>query len=397
MKTNWPIKKLGEVCNVVIGGTPRRGIGEYWDDGDLPWVSIADLSRNGREISVTKEMITEIGARESNVKLLNKGTLLFSFKLSIGKVAFAGVDLYTNEAIAGLRIRDGKELDKEFLFYFLQQLDFRGAQKAVKGATLNKAKMNVLEIPLPPIEEQRKIVARIEKQFAKIDEAVRLRAESQEATAQLLPSALHEIFSTAESKGWKEVELSSILREIRTGPFGSTLHKSDYVSSGIPVVNPQNLKDGKIIPLGKTMISAETRERLKQFALQRGDIVMARRGEMGRCAVVTENEAGWLCGTGSAILRFQNAMPEYMTIMLSSAKVRRFLEGASVGTTMSNLNQAILKKIKIPLPPLAEQKEIVNKLDALSGKVRELQALQSAQATNLKALKQSILHEAFAL
>ena len=173
----WPTKKLGEVCDVVIGGTPRRGISKYWDGGELPWVSIADLSRNGREMSDTKEKITDIGAKESNVKLLKKGTLLFSFKLSIGKVAFAGVDLYTNEAIAGLRIKDEKELDKEFLFYFLQQLNFDDAQKAVKGKTLNKEKIKNLRIPVPPIAEQKKIVGKIEKQFAKIDEAARCARE----------------------------------------------------------------------------------------------------------------------------------------------------------------------------------------------------------------------------
>ena len=197
----WPTKKLGEVCDVVIGGTPRRGISKYWDGGELPWVSIADLSRNGREMSDTKEKITDIGAKESNVKLLKKGTLLFSFKLSIGKVAFAGVDLYTNEAIAGLRIKDEKELDKEFLFYFLQQLNFDDAQKAVKGKTLNKEKIKNLRIPVPPIAEQKKIVGKIEKQFAKIDEAARARGRTT-ATAALLPLALHEIFSQSESKGW---------------------------------------------------------------------------------------------------------------------------------------------------------------------------------------------------
>src|SRR3989344_2620365 len=112
----YPTKKIREVCEILIGGTPRRGVYKYWKSGNLPWVSIADLTKSSKEIFNTKEKITKIGADESNAKLIPKGTLLFSFKLSIGKLAFAGLDLYTNEAIAGLKIKDKNILDKNFLY-----------------------------------------------------------------------------------------------------------------------------------------------------------------------------------------------------------------------------------------------------------------------------------------
>ena len=178
MKTNWPTKKLGEVCEILIGGTPRRGVPIYWDNGEFAWVAISDLSKSGKVIQETEEKITKVGVKESNVKLIPKGTLLFSFKLSIGKLAFAGMDLYTNEAIAGLKIKNHGELNKEYLYYLLQQLTFDTAQKAVKGKTLNKDKIGNLIIPLPSLEMQEKIVKKIKELFAKIDQAQTLRMSS---------------------------------------------------------------------------------------------------------------------------------------------------------------------------------------------------------------------------
>jgi type I restriction enzyme S subunit len=101
---------------------------------------------------------------------------------------------------------------------------------------------------------------------------------------------------------WEQIYLGELVA-LKTGPFGSTLHKSDYTTGGIPVVNPMHIIGGKIVPSSAAMISPETAERLSEFRLQRGDVVLGRRGEMGRCAVVGEAEHDWLCGTGSLIIR----------------------------------------------------------------------------------------------
>jgi len=123
---------------------------------------------------------------------------------------------------------------------------------------------------------------------------------------------------------------------------------------------------GKIVPSSAATITPETAERLSEFRLQRGDVVLGRRGEMGRCAVVGEVEHGWLCGTGSLIVRPSTALdPHYLQRFLSSPAVVSRLEEASVGSTMVNLNQRILLELEVPIPPLAEQKRIADKLDAV--------------------------------
>jgi len=182
--------------------------------------------------------------------------------------------------------------------------------------------------------------------------------------------------------------------EIQTGPFGSSLHKSDYKIGGTPVINPASLKDGKITPIEEMAIGPETLKRLQVFKLNAGDIVMARRGEMGRCAVVTEGEEGWLCGTGSLVLRLPNVPhTPFPAILIGSPEVREYLGSASVGTTMQNLNQSILARMPIGVPPLAEQRRIVAKVDQPMALVDQLETQLAASRATAGNLMEALVAE----
>ena len=161
--------------------------------------------------------------------------------------------------------------------------------------------------------------------------------------------------------GWAWSRLGSLLALFITGPFGSALHKSDYVADGIPLINPMNIIDGKVVPIDKMQVSAETVERLSSFKVVSDDIVIARRGDMGRCAVVQSEQEGWLCGTGSFVLRLPAILcSEYFAVCLRSPYSVEYLSGNSIGNTMLNLNQAILKSILLPIPPSNEQLKIID-------------------------------------
>lgn len=193
-------------------------------------------------------------------------------------------------------------------------------------------------------------------------------------------------------EGWSTQPLSALALEFRTGPFGSALHQSDYVEGGIPVINPTHLMAGKIRPSRAKTVSRATAQRLNEYALQEGDIVIARRGEMGRCAVVGTSEIGWLCGTGSAILRLRpDLLPAFVQMLLSSPAARSYLSEASVGSTMENLNQQLLKAMPITVPPLAEQRRIVAQIEALLTKVRSSQERLDKLPTILKRFRQAVL------
>ena len=166
--------------------------------------------------------------------------------------------------------------------------------------------------------------------------------------------------------GWTVARFSNVLIELQTGPFGSSLHQSDYEVGGTPVINPASIQDGKIVPIEKMAVGEITLERLSRFKLQAGDIVMGRRGEMGRCAVVTEHQDGWLCGTGSLILRLPEGLyPKYLAMLINSPYVREYLARSAVGATMRNLNQSILLRMSFAVPPFAEQQRIIAKVNEL--------------------------------
>ncbi|MEI6987441.1 MAG: restriction endonuclease subunit S, partial [Rhodospirillaceae bacterium] len=185
------------------------------------------------------------------------------------------------------------------------------------------------------------------------------------------------------------------LDELQTGPFGSSLHQSDYVPGGTPVINPASLQDGRIIPIEKMAVGPVALERLSSFKLCPGDIVMARRGEMGRCALVSDAEAGWLCGTGSLILRPSTIIyGPFLVLLIGSPTSRKYLSGTAVGTTMQNLNQSILTNLPFGLPPLAEQHRIVAKVDELMALCDSLEAsIGNADDTRSRLLS-ALLHDA---
>lgn len=158
--------------------------------------------------------------------------------------------------------------------------------------------------------------------------------------------------------------LGDICDGIFTGPFGTSLHETDYVETGVPVVNPKNILAGSVISEGAKMVSLETVHRLKEFTLRKNDIVIARRGEMGRCAVIEEKMDGWLCGTGCFFIRVSRQCDtQYVFHQISSSRSKAYLEEQAVGVTMMNLNQGILAALKIPLPPLEVQREIVAEIE----------------------------------
>jgi type I restriction enzyme S subunit len=194
--------------------------------------------------------------------------------------------------------------------------------------------------------------------------------------------------------GWASTTLKDGAT-LKTGPFGSTLHKSDYVEGGIPIINPMHIKEGRLFPSESATVSISTAKRLSEYRLETGDVVLGRRGEMGRCAVVQDNQVGWLCGTGSLILRPSPSIDaRFLQRFLSSPQTVNELVGASVGSTMVNLNQGILSALDLPLPPLAEQIRIADKLDTVVAKVEACGERLDRVPQILKKFREAVLEAA---
>lgn len=196
-------------------------------------------------------------------------------------------------------------------------------------------------------------------------------------------------------KEWTWCRLGEIALTLSTGPFGSMLHKADYVKDGIPIINPTHIVDRKIIPDQRMLISEKTRERLKRYELRQGDVVIARRGNLEKCAVVKANQAGFLCGTGSFFLRLLCVNLDFFVMAYCAKKSQAYLLQDSIGQTMDNLNQKLLSKLPIGLPPLGEQAAIVQRIDKYMTMIDELERQVSNRKERSELLMQSVLRETF--
>ena len=318
-------------------------------------------------------------------------------KLSIATDLTNGIGFGSSEYIV---FRPNKMLNKEWLYYFLSREAFRteGALRMAGAVGHKRVAKEFIEgypIPVPPLAEQRRIVGILDEAFEGIATAKANAEKNLQNARAVFESHLNAVFTQC-GKGWVKKKLVDVAESISTGPFGTMLHKSDYISNGIPVVNPINLVESRIVPSSRMMVSTETRERLCSYVLQTGDVVIGRRGDLGRCALVTETEAGWLCGTGSFFLRLSKAMDgKYFVALFSSKQFRKRLENSAVGTTMSNLNHSILKELLIPVPPIADQKSIMARADDMLCEVARLESIYQQNLSALEELKKSLLHQAF--
>lgn len=339
------------------------------------------------------EPIPDLGIRAADLLISRANT-----RELVGSAAVALVDhsnLMLCDKLFRLRF-DASVCSPHFIASYLSTGKVRGQiELAASGASssmLNIGQSTILEmaVALPDSTEQVAICDFLRRETTKIDN---LMAE-QEKLITLLKEKRQAVIAHAVTKGldptvpmkdsgvewlgevpehWGVIPLGALASTIQTGPFGSQLHSEDYLDDETPVINPSNIRDGKVVPDWSCTVGNEIIERLSHHQLKRGDIVFGRRGEMGRCAMITENEAGWLCGTGSLNVRLaSNASAEFVSVYLATSYVRELLKLESVGSTMDNLNGQILSRVPVPNPPLDEQIAIADFVGSASARMAEL-------------------------
>lgn len=192
-----------------------------------------------------------------------------------------------------------------------------------------------------------------------------------------------------QGDGWRSRTLAQVVTPedgLITGPFGSQLHASDYVEEGIPVIMPQDLVAGRIEP-STGQVDDDKAAQMERYRLQPGDVVIARRGEIGRCALVTEAHAGWLCGTGCLRARFGGEVePRYFVQLLRWSRTVAWLEARAVGQTMANLSRRTLQALPLTLPPRDLQLRLAEVLETVDHHGENLERLRLAEAALQRGL-----------
>lgn len=391
MNSKWEIKKMPEVIEWGSGGTPKATVKEYYENGDIPWLIIGDL--NNGIVTKSETKITKLGLDNSSAKMIPPNTLLVAMYGSIGKLGITGIECCTNQAIAFAKKMHG--VTTKYMFYYMAMMKSKLISKG-KGGTqknISQTVLNSLDVIVPPMKEQQRIVTRIEELFSQLDSGVETLKKTKEQLKVYRQAVLKEAFAFRLSD---MIEIREIVDDIRIGPFGTMLHKSDYIDNGVPVINPQHIKNLSIVESNRITVSNDKAKELSAYRLKCNDIIMGRRGEMGRAAAITEREYGWICGTGSILFRLK---PDYDAVffaqILSSPDVIHYLEAKATGTTMKNLNEEIVKHIPVPNITKHEQQKITNMLDSKLSVCDSIEKTIDTALQEAEALRQSILKQAF--
>jgi len=376
---SYPLVELKNISEFINGFAFKP---EHWGENGKPIIRIQNLTNTSKPFNRTT---IEVDKKY----FVKSGDILVSWSATLDVFEWQNEDALLNQHIFKV-VPDYKIIDKKYFKYALKEA-ILSMLKFTRGSTMkhiNRGDFLATKIPLPPLETQKQIAQVLET-------ADQLRKDCQQVEQELnalAQSVFLEMFGdpVTNPKGWEIKRLKEISR-IQIGPFGTQLHKEDYIENGIPLINPTHIKNGKIIPNSKLTIPLTKHEELPQYHLEVGDIIMGRRGEMGRCAVITEREESWLCGTGSLFIRPHNSgiFSDYLCKLLSGKAIKSHLEAESQGATMLNLNKTIIGSINIPVPS-------ENALKMFS-KAQEILAnnIDLSKSSSYELLFNSLLQKAF--
>ena len=388
---------------------------EFIDDG--PFLVTGTDFENGKINWSKCYHISEERYMEAPEIHVENGDLLITKDGTVGKVAYINnkpekVSLNSHLLI----IRPSNQLYcNKFLFWVIQSPVFDKyfllSQNGTIMASLSQEKINNFSFPLPSIETQQRIADYLDRKCSQIDAIIARQQEVIEKLKAYKLSVITEVVTKglnpnvpmkdsgvewigAIPEHWTVSALRYGLENIQTGPFGSQLHAEDYIEDGIFVINPANIVEGCIVPDNRCSVTELKAQELSRHILNKGDIIFARRGEMGRCAYFGGSFQRYLCGTGCIKIHCNaNLMPEFISWFLQTSCVKQYLTLNSVGTTMANLNTTIISSIPVVFPPISEQEKVV---EFIKNKISEIDCVLKNKLSIVEKLteyKKSLIYE----
>lgn len=405
---NWCWTRLGSITEVVGGGTPSTRIPEYYDDGDIPWLSPADLSDyHGMYISRGAKNISSLGLSKSSARLMPAGTVCLSTRAPIGYVAIAENNISTNQGFKSFL--PSKCFIPEYLYWYLKankaMLESRASGTTFLELSGRQAKL--IDFPLPPLPEQRRIASRIEWLFAKLDDAeAELREIIEQSEVQLnaiLEKAIKGDLTVdwrakhgISNKTWQKMTLESVAMRIFDGPFGSHLKTKDYIGSGVRVVRLENLRHLYFDDSKQSYVSEEKYDEIKAHTVLPSDIIMSTfiSGNMKVCQL--PEYVGFAANKADCIgIRpRQDVCTTFLLYALASTSTFEYLAGLIHGSTRPRVNTRQIKSIPIAMPCIEEQEQIAIILDGAFAKYSDAMNNASSTLELIAKVKAAILMKA---
>ena len=390
----WKTVRLSDVCNVSIGKTPPRGNKRYWDkekSTNNVWLSIADLSSsNDKYISDSKEYLSNEGA--SLFKPVPKNTLIMSFKLSIGKLAFTKCELRTNEAIAALSIIDESLVLKEFLYHYLSFLNWdvlAGHDQKVKGKTLNKKKLNAIEITLPPLAEQERIVAKLDAVFTEIERAIEVCKEQISANVQMKSHSLTSLFFSDDFVLRRVDEIASI-------KGGKRLPKGKKVTTkntGCPYIRVSDFNDnGSVDEESVQFVEPDVQAEISRYTISSDDVYVSIAGTIGKTGIVPPSlDNANLTENAAKLVLKEGVDRDFIYFFTRTSSFEKQAIAQTRQTTQPKLALERLGVVELPIYELPQQRQIAFNAKLLSQEIAKVIKNREEKLLQLVDLKSSIL------
>jgi len=381
----WEMVKLGDVCKVTSGGTPNRKHPEYFS-GSIPWVKTGDLKQ--KYITSPEEYISEEGVQNSSAKLFPKETVLIAlYGATIGACSILKIEATTNQACGA--ILPSHRVIPEFLYLFLcsNRQTFisqgvGGAQPNISGGILKET-----YFPLPPLPEQQRIVARLDKAQQLIDK----RKEQLALMDSLVQSLFYEMFGdpVKNEKGWEVKPLGSVVNKLTDGT-----HKTPvYLSEGVVFISAKNVKNGYLTFDDTKFISeSEHSELTRRCKPEINDILITKSGSIGMSALVDVDFEFSLFESLALVKYHRNVLNgHYLKYHLNDISVAKQYANSSKGGTIKHLHLNELRKVLLLIPPLPLQQTFAER-------VQQIEALKQSMTASLRELEHnfnSLMQEAF--
>lgn len=338
--------KLGDICDIKSGGTPSRTKQEYWN-GNIPWVKISDFT--SKYIDKTSEFITDEGLNNSSAKIVQKGSILFTVFATLGEVAILNIEATTNQAIAALTINN-PEVNNDYLYYCLTSLKeyVNNIGRGVAQNNINLSILRDMDIPLPPLETQRKIAATLDKVTRTID----LCNAILEKLDLLVKARFVEMFGKGNFKTCK-------LKDVCTKITDGTHKTPTYLSEGITFISAKNIVNGKLDFADVKYISKEEfNEIQKRCQTEIYDILLSKSGSLGSPTVLRTNEPLGLFES-LAIIKYDRSklLSEFLCEQLKTDAIQRQFKTGTKGVAIKHLHLNVIGSIDIIVPPIDLQQQ----------------------------------------
>lgn len=393
----WEVKKLGEVCDVIGGGTPSKAQPSFYN-GNIPWATVRDMK--SELLTETEFKITEEALRKSSTNIIPCGNVVIATRVGLGKACLLAQDTAINQDLRGIIPKSKQKLDVGYLFYWLKSVS-RQIIDAGVGATVQGVKLPFikgLEIPLPAEEEQRRIVTILDEAFAAIDKAKEAVERNLQNVQEVFEGCSERIFN-AVTDAFNKTKLGLEVELLSGYPFKSSLYTSD--TEDIKLLRGDNIIQDSLRWDDAKRWLKNDKEIYKEYELAVGDVVIAMdrpwiKAGLKR-AMLCENDLPCLLVQRTARLRAKSSiLPQFLRYLLGSRKFSKHILGVQTGIGVPHISGQQIKDFEFFMPPIKEQLTIVKRLERISVLARNLERIYRQKLLLTEDLKAAVLQKAFA-